>query len=106
MKANETKVKKFLSYNQIQFVIPVYQRKNDWKTSQSEKNLTNIIEVRRNDHMKGHFIGSIVYIHDDIYTSSEINELTIIDGQQRITTLTLIYIVLYQLADEMEDEIL
>jgi len=81
MKANENKVKKFLSSNQIQFVIPVYQRNYDWKNEQCKQLLDDILEVGRNDSMNGHFIGSVVYIHDDIYTSSEINELTIIDGQ-------------------------
>lgn len=42
--------------------------------------------------MNAHFIGSIVYVHDDVYTTSRMKELTIIDGQQRLTTLTLIYI--------------
>ena len=51
--------------------------------------------------MNAHFIGSIVYVHDDVYTSSRIKELTIIDGQQRITTITLIYLTLYQLAKKM-----
>src|SRR5699024_7522362 len=106
MKATETQVRKFLSSSQIRFIIPVYQRNYDWKTDQCKQLLDDILEVGRNDEMNGHFIGSIVYIHDDIYTSSEINELTIIDGQQRVTTLTLIYIVLYQLAQEIGDEIL
>ena len=42
-----------------------------------------------------HFIGSIVYIHDGVYGVGE-KELNIIDGQQRITTLTLFFIALYQ----------
>ena len=32
--------------------------------------------------MNAHFIGSVVYVHNDVYTSSRIKELTIIDGQQ------------------------
>lgn len=54
--------------------------------------------------MNVHFIGSIVYVHDDVYTASRIKELTIIDGQQRLTTLTLIYLALYQLAKDLKDE--
>jgi uncharacterized protein with ParB-like and HNH nuclease domain len=45
-----------------------------------------------------------LYVHDDVYTSSRIKELTVIDGQQRLTTLTLIYIVLYWLARHIKDE--
>lgn len=54
--------------------------------------------------MNAHFIGSVVYVHDDVYTSSRIKELTVIDGQQRLTTLTLIYLALYRLAIEIGDK--
>jgi uncharacterized protein with ParB-like and HNH nuclease domain len=47
--------------------------------------------------MNAHFIGSVVYVHDDVYTSSRIKELTVIDGQQRLTTLTLVYLALTDL---------
>jgi uncharacterized protein with ParB-like and HNH nuclease domain len=50
-----------------------------------------------------HFLGSIVYIQDDIYTSNEVRELTIIGGQQRITTITLIYIAIFLLAKKRND---
>ncbi|MBF0121370.1 MAG: DUF262 domain-containing protein [Desulfobacterales bacterium] len=104
MKANETKVEDFLSSNKTQFVIPVYQRNYDWSTVQCKQLLDDIIEVGTNKKMNAHFIGSIVYIHDDVYTASRIKELTIIDGQQRLTTLTLIYLVLHRLAKELRNE--
>ena len=104
MKANETKVEDFLSSHKTQFVIPVYQRNYDWSTSQCKKLLDDILEVATSENMNAHFIGSIVYVHDDIYTAARIKELTIIDGQQRLTTLTLIYLVLYSLAKELKKE--
>jgi len=104
MKANETKVEDFLSSNKTQFVIPVYQRNYDWSTGQCKQLLDDIFEVGNNKKMNAHFIGSIVYVHDDVYTASRIKELTIIDGQQRLTTLTLIYLALYQLAKDIKDE--
>lgn len=104
MKANETKVEDFLSSNKTQFVIPVYQRNYDWTTGQCKQLLDDILEVGSNKKMNAHFIGSIVYVHDDVYTASRIKELTIIDGQQRLTTLTLIYLALYQLAKDLKDE--
>jgi len=52
--------------------------------------------VQDKTSQSGHFIGSIVYVHDDVYTASGLRELTIIDGQQRLTTLTLIFIALYR----------
>lgn len=104
MKATETKVEDFLSSNKIQFVIPIYQRNYDWTTTQCKQLLDDILEVGTSNGMNAHFIGSVVYVHDDSYTTSRIKELTIIDGQQRLTTLTLIYLTLYRLAIEMEDK--
>ncbi|HPG07992.1 MAG TPA: DUF262 domain-containing protein [Saprospiraceae bacterium] len=104
MKANETKVEDFLSSNKTQFVIPVYQRNYDWSTGQCKQLLDDILEVGTIKNMNAHFIGSIVYVHDDVYTASRIKELTVIDGQQRLTTLTLIYLVLHRLAKELKDE--
>lgn len=104
MKASETKVEDFLSSNKTQFVIPVYQRNYDWSIGQCKLLLEDIFEVGENKKMNAHFIGSIVYVHDDVYTASRIKELTIIDGQQRVTTLTLIYLVLHRLAKELNEE--
>ncbi len=104
MIANQTKVEDFLSSNKTQFIIPVYQRNYDWSTSQCKQLLDDILEVGTNKKMHAHFIGSIVYVHDDVYTASRIKELTVIDGQQRLTTLTLIYLVLHRLAKQLKDE--
>ena len=104
MKANETKVEDFLSSNKTQFVIPVYQRNYDWSTSQCKQLLDDILEVGTSTKMNAHFIGSVVYVHQGVYTSSRIKELQIIDGQQRLTTLTLIYLALYRLAIEIGDK--
>lgn len=106
MKANETKVDKFLASNETTFAIPVYQRNYDWTILQCKQLLYDIIETGKNDKTNAHFIGSIVYVHDDVYTASGLTELTIIDGQQRLTTITLIYIALYRLAKELDNNML
>lgn len=103
MKANETKVQEFLSSPKTQFIIPVYQRNYDWTFSQCGKLLDDIWEVGSSDKMSAHFIGSIVYFHDDVYSTGRIKEFTIIDGQQRLTSLTLIYLVLKKLARKLEN---
>ena len=106
MKANETKVDKFLATNETTFAIPVYQRNYDWALFQCKQLFADILECGRSDKINAHFIGSIVYVHDDVYTASGLTELTIIDGQQRLTTITLIYIALYRLAKELENNML
>ncbi len=104
MKASETKIEDFLSSNKTQFVIPVYQRNYAWNTSECLQLFNDIIETGENDKINAHFIGSIVYVHDDVYTSSKIKELNIIDGQQRLTTLTLVYLAILHFAIESDDE--
>lgn len=104
MKANETRVEDFLSSNKTQFVIPVYQRNYDWSISQCKQLLDDVLEVGWNPNMNAHFIGSVVYIHDDVYSSSRIKELSIIDGQQRLTTLTLLYLVILRVAIEIKNK--
>jgi uncharacterized protein with ParB-like and HNH nuclease domain len=104
MIATQSRVEDFLSSNKTQLIIPVYQRNYDWTVGQCKQLLDDILEVGHSKKTNAHFIGSIVYIHDDAYTTSRIKELTIIDGQQRLTTLTLIYLSLYRLANEINDE--
>jgi uncharacterized protein with ParB-like and HNH nuclease domain len=106
MKANETKVDKFLATNETTFAIPVYQRNYDWTLFQCKQLLHDIIETGKNEKTNAHFIGSIVYVHDDVYTASGLTELTIIDGQQRLTTITLIYIALFKLAKKLNNQML
>jgi len=106
MKANETKVDKFLATNETTFAIPVYQRNYDWTLTQCKQLFHDIIETGKNANINAHFIGSIVYVHDDVYTASGLTELTIIDGQQRLTTITLIYIALYRLAQRLDNQML
>lgn len=97
MKANEVVFKNFLTQNKTQFVIPVYQRNYDWTTAQCKQILQDIIEVGlKSGGDDTHFIGSIVFIHDGVYTSSDVKQLVIIDGQQRLTTMTLLYLALYK----------
>lgn len=97
MKANEVRLTDFLSKTDTQFVIPIYQRNYDWKKNHCEQLLNDIIESGCNN--KIHFIGSIVYVHDGVY-SSGIKELVVIDGQQRLTTVTLLCIALYHFLRE------
>ncbi|MEX2410301.1 MAG: DUF262 domain-containing protein [Candidatus Paceibacterota bacterium] len=104
MKANEINLNRFLSQPDTQFVIPVYQRNYDWSNTQCKQLLDDILEAGRKKDVSAHFIGSIVFVHDDVYSASGIRELTIIDGQQRLTTITLLYLVLFRLAIQLENK--
>lgn len=106
MKASETRVDKFLANNETTFAIPVYQRNYDWTRVQCEQLMKDILQAGSDDQSPIHFIGSIVYVHDDVYTTSGLTELTIIDGQQRLTTITLIYAALFRHASRSDNNAL
>lgn len=92
MEAKATTLLRFFEENQNnQFVIPIYQRLYSWKKEQCEQLWDDIIKIGGNDKMNGHFIGSILYVRDGNTHSSP---LLIIDGQQRLTTITLLFIAL------------
>ncbi len=101
MKAGEATLLEFFEQNQTnQFVIPIYQRVYSWKKEQCEQLWDDIIKIGGNDKMNGHFIGSILYVSAD---DTHSNPLLIIDGQQRLTTITLLLIALRNhLSEEVE----
>lgn len=101
MTAKEAKLSKFLDQQKTRFVIPIYQRNYDWTSQQVDgllKDIATLGENKREDAT--HFIGSIVFLHDGIHHTGAISELEIIDGQQRLTTVSLIYARLYEIARE------
>ncbi|GAA7016601.1 DUF262 and DUF1524 domain-containing protein [Helicobacter pylori] len=101
MKADVIKLLDFIGKSQEkQFVIPIYQRLYSWEKEQCKQLWDDIVKTGGNDQMNGHFIGSIVFVQDDIYTTSH-NEFLIIDGQQRLTTIMLL---LTALRDHLNDE--
>ncbi|MFD2827102.1 DUF4268 domain-containing protein [Leeuwenhoekiella polynyae] len=99
MKATELPINAFLQAANVQFVIPVYQRNYDWTSKECKELLKDIVAVEE-DSRGTHFIGSIVFIHEGIYSTSEVKELVIIDGQQRLTTINILYVALYRFAKE------
>lgn len=104
MKAAEVNIVKFLKQTDTQFIVPVYQRAYQWTSKQCDQLLRDILEVgQKNGEFAPHFIGSIVYIHDGVYSAGA-NYLTIIDGQQRLATLYLILLALYKKALEAGKE--
>lgn len=71
-----------------QFVIPVYQRAYSWENEQCQRLWKDIFDMQKqNKH--GHFVGSIVNIAEQAMPTG-VQVFMIIDGQQRMTTLTLL----------------
>lgn len=100
MKATQTQFFKLLD-GRKQYMIPIYQRTYSWTEKQCEQLWDDIIRVSENEDIAGHFIGSIVYIEEGIYQASDISQLRVIDGQQRLTTILLL---LTALGNAIEDK--
>lgn len=77
---------------QNQFIIPVYQRAYSWEEKQCKRLWDDIVEMQKGNS-KNHFLGTIVNVAEQ-FAPAGIKKYTIIDGQQRITTLVLLLIAL------------
>jgi uncharacterized protein with ParB-like and HNH nuclease domain/predicted transport protein len=96
MKAAQAQFLKFLRTGE-QFIIPIYQRTYSWDTAQCEQLWNDIVRAASDDGVAGHFVGSVVYVEHGIYQVSGVTQLLVIDGQQRLTTLTLLLAALAEL---------
>ena len=101
MKATEAKFLAFLK-NSPQFVIPIYQRTYSWTERECWQLWDDILRTGRNDKISAHFVGSIVYIEQGLYHVTSQSPLLVIDGQQRLTTVTLILAALAQALEKLE----
>ncbi|MGY3041397.1 uncharacterized protein with ParB-like and HNH nuclease domain/predicted transport protein [Rhodanobacter sp. TND4EL1] len=89
MKATEATLLKFLK-NAPQFIIPIYQRNYSWTQEQCNQLWMDLLRAGRDKKISSHFIGSIVYIERGLSTVVQQESLLVIDGQQRLTTATLL----------------
>lgn len=101
MKATEAKLLAFLKKS-TQFVIPIYQRTYSWTEKECRQLWDDIIRAGQNEAISVHFIGSIVYIEDGLSQVSHQAPLLVIDGQQRLTTVTLLLAALADALGEAE----
>ncbi len=85
-----------------QFVIPVYQRAYSWEKEQCQRLWSDIVAMQKAGR-EGHFVGSIVNIAEKDMPIG-VQKFMIIDGQQRLTTLTLLLIALRDYAKGHADE--
>ena len=101
MKATEAKLLEFLKKSP-QFVIPIYQRTYSWKEKECHQLWDDIIRCGKNDDTNAHFMGSVVYVEKGLYSVSSQSPLLVIDGQQRLTTLTLLIAALAEVIGDQE----
>lgn len=99
MKATEANLLKFIRKSP-QFVIPIYQRNYSWTEAQCRQLWIDLMRAGRDDRVNAHFIGSIVYVERALGAVTSQEALLVIDGQQRLTTSTLL---IAALAKHFED---
>jgi len=73
-----------------QFIIPIYQRTYSWGETECRQLWEDILRTGRDDGVNAHFVGSIVYVEKGLYQVTTQSSLLVIDGQQRLTTMTLL----------------
>jgi len=99
MKAEEKRFLHFLEWADKSFIIPVYQRNYDWKKEQCKQLFDDIIQITKEDY-RTHFMWTLVAYNEDWYWK----ELMIIDGQQRLTTLSILLLAVFKVLDNWEVE--
>lgn len=86
------------------YSVPKYQREYTWGRDQWEALFDDLFEQ---EEITGHFLGTIICVNDTRNTTSE-NILEVIDGQQRLTTISLllasVYSILNQSRNDLEEE--
>lgn len=88
MKGDAQPLIKFFDGSDKRFIIPLYQRNYDWKEENCEQLFQDLLKLHKSDRTN-HFFGSIV---SSIQQGKE--DRYIIDGQQRITTVSLLLIAM------------
>ncbi len=101
MKATEAKLLTFIKKSP-QFVIPIYQRTYSWTEKECLQLWDDIVRSGQNKKISVHFVGSIVYIESGLSQVTDQSPLLIIDGQQRLTTVTLLIAALVKAVEDTE----
>ena len=84
------------------YVIPVYQRPYSWDEEHCEQLWDDILAIAQRPGGT-HFTGSVVSVQQGTFSLSGTTPVLIIDGQQRVTTLSLLYIALAKYANAHPD---
>lgn len=99
MKAEAVNLLKFIR-SVSNFKIPIYQRAYSWTEEQRQRLWNDIKKAGSYENIQKHFLGSIMYIEED---ESHNSPSFVIDGQQRLTTITLLLCALRDCLGENEE---
>ena len=96
MKGSETRLTEFMDGSKKRFVIPVYQRNYDWKQENCKQLFDDLVKVIKGKRST-HFFGSIVSVYQP---SGKTTDYLIVDGQQRLTTVSVLLLAVYNLLND------
>ena len=94
MDGKATKLIKYLEGSDKRFIIPVYQRNYSWKLENCKQLFNDLVQLSVTGRTM-HFFGSIVSVY-----SGKSEEFLIIDGQQRVTTVSLLLLAIHNILKE------
>ena len=94
MEAKKIRILDFIGKGKKTFNIPVYQRNYDWQEENCKKLFTDIENIIKHNEEIEHFLGTVVYVLTKIERDYE--EYVLIDGQQRITSISLLLKALHE----------
>lgn len=86
-----------------QFVVPIYQRVYSWQEPECAQLWSDILRAGSTTKLGAHFTGCIVYVAKDQGTNTSAEPDLIIDGQQRVTTVTLLLAALAERLDQLPE---
>lgn len=98
MKGDGIQLYSYMEGPNHRYIIPVYQRRYDWKIENCKQLYNDLLRLAK-DKEGNHFFGSIV---SDVVGAGSITEYHIIDGQQRLTTVTLLLLAIAKLVEKGE----
>ncbi len=101
MIASQAQLLEFLKKSP-QFVIPIYQRTYSWTERECRQLWSDIIRTGMDKTILFHFVGSIVYIAKGLSNNTIQSPQLVIDGQQRLTTVTLLIAALAKVLGDDE----
>lgn len=106
VQAVETYLRKILE-GSVQFQVPLYQRTYSWRKPQHQRLWEDVIKLaddRLDSPSVTHFIGSLVLTPSPSSNPGSTSEFLVVDGQQRLTTLTILLAAIRDHRAETEDQ--
>lgn len=104
MKATEAKLLDVIR-KAPQFIIPIYQRTYSWTERECRQLWEDILRAGSDERSRVHFLGSVVYVEDGLSQATDRAPLLVIDGQQRLTTVTIFLAALRATLSENDEPV-